>query len=101
MSEIIKDIIEAGSLIKNDRTLKDVMIKVAEETGEIAQVVSMITGHTTYKTGQEGLAGEIADLIIAAVDLGRLYYDGEDFEKILANKVECKINKWKEKYDRV
>lgn len=100
MNEIINKIIDVGSKIDNNRTLQDVMIKLTEETGEIAQVISMITGHTTYKSDKEELSGEIADLIIAAIDLGAIYY-GSNFEKLLNDKINIKLNKWKEKYGRI
>ena len=97
MNESFNLIANVGSIVENGRTLKDVMIKVAEETGEIAAVVSSLTGHTNYKKDQEELVGEIADLIIAAVDLGNLYY-GADFNDILAKKIEVKSTKWLSKY---
>ena len=49
MNESFNLIANVGSIVENGRTLKDVMIKVAEETGEIAAVVSSLTGHTNYK----------------------------------------------------
>lgn len=98
MNESFNLIANVGSIVENGRTLKDVMIKVAEETGEIAAVVSSLTGHTNYKKDQEELVGEIADLIIAAVDLGNLHY-GADFNDILAKKIEVKSTKWLSKYN--
>ena len=90
MNESFNLIANVGSIVENGRTLKDVMIKVAEETGEIAAVVSSLTGHTNYKKDQEELVGEIADLIIAAVDLGNLHY-GADFNDMLAKKIESNL----------
>lgn len=69
MNESFNLIANVGSIVENGRTLKDVMIKVAEETGEIAAVVSSLTGHTNYKKDQEELVGEIADLIICFTEL--------------------------------
>lgn len=59
MNESFNLIANVGSIVENGRTLKDVMIKVAEETGEIAAVVSSLTGHTNYKKDQEELVGDV------------------------------------------
>lgn len=55
MNESFNLIANVGSIVENGRTLKDVMIKVAEETGEIATVVSSLTGHTNYKRTKKNL----------------------------------------------
>lgn len=46
---MIKEIMEVGSSIKNGRTIQDVAIKLAEESGEVMGAISTITGLSSYK----------------------------------------------------
>lgn len=92
---MIKEIMEVGSSIKNGRTIQDVAIKLAEESGE---VMGAITGLSSYKKINEmDLCDELADTLINIVDLGRLAY-GDEFPSLLGKSVKRKCEKWKEKY---
>lgn len=89
---------EVGSSIQNGRDIKDVAIKLAEESGEVMGVVSTITGLSNYKQVEEmDLCDELADTLINIVDLGRLAY-GSEFPSLLGDAVTRKCEKWKEKY---
>lgn len=91
---MIKEIMEVGSSIKNGRTIQDVAIKLAEESGEVMG----ITGLSSYKKINEmDLCDELADTLINIVDLGRLTY-GDEFPSLLGKSVKRKCEKWKEKY---
>lgn len=90
---------ETGSSIQNGRDIKDVAIKLAEESGEVMGAVSIITGLSSYKHISEmDLCDELADTLINIVDLGRLAY-GSEFLTLLGDSVERKCQKWKEKYN--
>ena len=93
---MIKEIMEVGSSIKNGRTIQDVAIKLAEESGEV--IISTITGLSSYKKINEmDLCDELADTLINIVDLERLTY-GDEFPSLLGKSVKRKCEKWKEKY---
>lgn len=95
---MIKEIMDTGCSIQNGRTLKDVAIKLAEESGEVMGVVSILTGLSSYKKVEEmDLCDELADTLINIVDLGRLAY-GSEFPTLLAESVTRKCEKWKSKY---
>lgn len=90
---------ETGSSIQNGRDIKDVAIKLAEESGEVMGAVSIITGLSSYKHISEmDLCDELADTLINIIDLGRLAY-GSEFLTLLGDSVEHKCQKWKEKYN--
>ena len=95
---MIKEIMEVGSSIKNGRTIQDVAIKLAEESGEVMGAISTITGLSSYKKINEmDLCDELADTLINIVDLGRLTH-GDEFPSLLGKSVKRKCEKWKEKY---
>lgn len=97
---MIQKIMEVGSSIQNGRTIQDVAIKLAEESGEVMGVVSTITGLSSYKkVGDMDLCDELADTLINIVDLGRLAY-GVNFPELLKESVTRKCEKWKEKYSK-
>lgn len=96
---MIQEIMEVGSSIQNGRTIQDVAIKLAEESGEVMGVISTITGLSSYKKVEDmDLCDELADTLINIVDLGRLSY-GVNFPELLENSVKRKCKKWKDNYE--
>lgn len=97
---MIQEIMEVGSSIQNGRTIQDVAIKLAEESGEVMGAVSILTGLSSYKKiDTMDLCDELADTLINIVDLGRLTY-GVNFPELLQASVTKKCQKWKEKYNK-
>lgn len=99
MLNIIPKITKVSEIIKNQRTIKDVAIKVGEEVGEVMAEVSKITGHTKYKEG-EGLIEEVADAVITLIDLLWIYKEDYAIYKF-AQVVEEKLDKWETKYNEI
>lgn len=96
--DVVIEIIDASLTVQNDRTLKDVVIKAGEEMGEVMAEVSKLTGHTKYKEGGDNLVEEVADTVIALVDLVMIYGGFTAADKF-RKAVITKTNKWKEKYN--
>jgi NTP pyrophosphatase (non-canonical NTP hydrolase) len=71
--------------------------KLVEESGEFAEALLHKLGHLPHKTMKEPIEGEVADIIICALDtLRSVYMDltPEDFVKMLQKQLDTKAEKW-------
>lgn len=77
------------------RTIPQVMLKLAEEQGELAKEVNIVEGFVNKPEGEDGIVGEAVDLIICAVDVIKLAagatFTEEELEQIFIKK----LTKWK------
>lgn len=99
MSNIIENIIEVSEFKTAMRDPFAVMCKLTEEAGETATEVGV---HMKFlnpeKGGEDGVLGEVADVIITAVDLLWVIKqrNGETFDpQELMDKIDQKLAKWK------
>lgn len=72
--------------------------KLQEEGGELAQAVLHNEGFLPHKTMKEPLVGEVADVILVALDVYRASYpdlDNEQLIALLAEQMSIKSKKWK------
>ena len=71
--------------------------KMVEESGEFAEALLHKLGHLPHKTMKEPIEGEVADIIICALDTLRSVYmdmSREEFENMLQNQLDLKSKKW-------
>lgn len=59
------------------------MVKLTEETGELAEAVNYHLGLLQHKTMKEPIEGEVADVIITALDVLRKAYEDLSDEEVL------------------
>ena len=74
--------------------------KLTEETGEFAEATLVVNGYID-KTLKEPMAGELADIIICALDVysrSNELYSPEEVIQILEAQLKLKTKKWKAKY---
>lgn len=94
---MLGEVIETAKYIDQDRTTVSVALKVAEETGELAQAVSKNQGY-------EEVVKEVADVIIAATDAGfQAALDSGvqgQYESDLMKAIGNKLNKWVQVYGK-
>lgn len=72
-------------------------IKLGEEYGELSEAVNHHMGHLPHKKMKEPLAGEIADVIITALDVFKeAHADLSDEEalELLNEQIVLKSGKW-------
>lgn len=71
--------------------------KLVEESGEFAEALLHSLGHLPHKTMKEPIEGEVADIIICALDTLRSVYPeltNEEFEEMLQKQLDTKAQKW-------
>jgi hypothetical protein len=96
---LIDKVIRVSKKVKNNRDEKDIAIKLAEESGEVMGVVSIMTGLSSYKPIKENdLVDELVDVFINIVDLGFKVY-GKRFRNLFHRRLRLKLKKWEEKYN--
>lgn len=74
------------------------MVKLQEECGELAEAVLCNENFMPHKTMKEPLVGEVADVILVALDVYRASYPSLSDEELvsqLINQMETKLNKWR------
>lgn len=89
--DIIKAIEERSDKLTYERDKHTVFGKLAEETGEVAKAIYQ------PERCDEPVSGELADVIITAVDLHRKIY-GEKSHSLLCQDIVNKLDKWERKY---
>jgi len=94
---MIKEII-ATSKSTGHRTIYEVLSKLMEEVGELAQEVGIRTGFQNRPEGPDGIIGEVADVVITAINLAWIA-DPNMKPKELKDKIELKLSKWQAKSD--
>lgn len=94
---MIGEIITTAYAINQPRDTRGVALKVAEETGELAQAI-------LKNQGYEEIVSEVADVIIAVTDAG---YQAaieaglkEKYEADLMIAIGKKLNKWVQVYSK-
>lgn len=92
----IDTILAASREVPTPRDLNAVFMKVAEEVGELATEIAILTGASYKEPGPDGVVGEACDAIIALVDLIYLMQPGVE-EADLLGVVTAKLSKWKRK----
>ncbi len=73
----LSDRVQVSSLVRH--------AKLVEESGEFAEALLHHLGYLPHKTMKEPIEGEVADIIICALDILRSLYSGmsaEQFEQI-------------------
>lgn len=94
---MLGEVISTARSIEQERTTVGVALKVAEETGELAQAV-------LKRMGYEEIVSEVADVIIAVTDAG--YQASLDdglqgkYEADLMIAISNKLNKWCQVYGK-
>lgn len=71
--------------------------KMVEESGEFAEALLHRLGHLPHKTMKEPIEGEVADVIICALDTLRSVYTDlshQEFENMLQEQLDLKSKKW-------
>lgn len=105
--DVIDKCLETSSLIKNDRDIKDVTIKLMEECGEVAQEISKL-GISKYKANKDEIAfikskavSEASDAFNCIVDLVYLLCnkDKEMAKEALTDFIKLGLEKWESKYN--
>lgn len=77
-----------------ERSMLEVLSKLMEEVGELSQEVGVEVGYQKRAPGKDGILGEVADVIIVALDILYLKYPDMD-KKLFESVVQSKLNKWK------
>ena len=67
---ILQLVREVSESVNDGRNLDAVMCSIAEETGELAAEVNIVSGRKPHKVaGVDGILGEAVDVIITALDM--------------------------------
>lgn len=75
------------------------LAKLMEEAGELAEAVTHSQGLSPHKTMKEPLEGEVADVVICALDVLTQTYpslSSAELLEMLCNQLNKKTNKWRE-----
>lgn len=81
----------------NKKTVQEIMIKLSEESGELAQALLSylnVNGSEYKELGLDDVKEEAIDVIIVALSL---FYKVGGSDKELKTTLNSKINKWQEK----
>ncbi len=73
--------------------------KLVEESGEFAEALLHKLGFLPHKTMKEPIEGEVADIIICALDTLRSVYqdmDKQEFLDMLQKQLDLKSKKWED-----
>ncbi len=79
------------------KPLANVMLKLMEEVGELAEAINHREGYLAHKTMKETIAGEVADVIQCAITvLVKTYPDVRDRELLFSifSNLDLKNAKW-------
>ena len=101
MQELI-NIFELGKAKQQPGGVFARLAKLMEEAGELAEAVTHSQGLSPHKTMKEPLEGEVADVVICALDvLAQTYPELSSTRllEILANQLNKKTTKWRELKD--
>lgn len=90
---MIETILEYSEVVRNDRTPKDVMLKLMEEVGELSTEIAISNGMSNKEEGDDGILGEAVDAIVCLVDIIRLHRPDITIEE-LDRLAYAKCNKW-------
>jgi len=89
---MIKEVLKV-SKIAPFRTRYDVLSKMMEEVGELAQEVGIKEGYQRRQPGKDGVTGECVDVIITALDL--IFVDNPEVERMdILEVLNKKLAKW-------
>lgn len=94
---LLTDIFNTSRESRND--LASAMLHCNAENGELAEAVNYQLGNLPHKTMKEPLAGEVADVIICALDVLRKAYPESSngiLRAMLIQQLEQKYLKWLE-----
>lgn len=83
--------------LRNDWTLAERGLKLAEECGEVAEAINAHNGRFKHKEMKEPVEGELADVMLECMDiLGAAYPDKthEELLELLSNQLANKLTKW-------
>ena len=82
---------------RNPFPLSNRMLKLYEEAGELSEAVNHFEGYLPHKIMKEPLIGEVADVIITALDVLRKASPGvpdEELLQMLSEQLDIKTKKW-------
>lgn len=78
----------------NVRSKYSALAKLMEEVGEMALEASIENGSSYKEPGDDGVIGELADVIITAIDVAYLQ-DNQITEEQIQASISFKLEKWK------
>jgi NTP pyrophosphatase (non-canonical NTP hydrolase) len=84
------------SPLASDRTIASVLGHIVAEVGELSEEVTIESGYSYKKPGEDGVVGEAVDVILAAMDLIHVYRP-ELTEADIIKIANRKCTKWKSK----
>ena len=93
----LEQIAQACRDVDNDWSAAEAMVKLNEETGELAEAVLVTGGRNQHKTLKEPLVGEVADVIICAVHVMSKAYpsvSARGLSLMLEDAIATKQAKW-------
>jgi len=96
MRELINDALDISRADQKPTLFK--LGKLQEEGGELAQAVLHNEGFLPHKTMKEPLVGEVADVILVALDVYRASYPELNNEQLIAQleeQLKTKSAKWR------
>lgn len=95
LTAVLGDII--GLSRKSQMSLTARALKGGEEQGELATAVLITTGEITHKKLDEAVSGEVADVIICALDVlaeTNLELTPDEIIALLTSELQRKSSKW-------
>ena len=79
------------------KPLANIMLKLVEEVGELAEAINHHEGYLPHKTMKEGLDGEVADVVQCAITILVKVFptlSDNDILFILRTQLDSKNEKW-------
>lgn len=89
---IVGQVLRVGQMIQDGRSSTDVFLQLSEEVGELSTELSIEKGYSKKAAGPDKIPGEVADIIICAIDL--LYVACGWSEEQIEEKIRQKLQKW-------
>ncbi len=89
---MIQETFEVSEHIK-PRTIKDVLVHLMEEVGELSTEIAIDSGTSSKEVGKDGIVGEAVDVILCALDIMWVHNQMISEEEIMAI-VKLKLEKW-------
>ena len=90
---MIKTVFKASDEVPSGRSSNDILGSLMAEVGELAEEVSIQSGHIGKDPGSDGVLGESVDVILCALDMTRVNFP-EVTEEDVIKIAEKKCAKW-------
>lgn len=93
----LKQILEFCKTVKNNRTLNSTFEHLKEEVDELEnEIIAKVAG---FDEGEDGVLGEVVDVVLCAVDIA-YQYNNDITEEEINQIVMRKLLKWKKLYSK-